>query len=92
MTYELLAFIGLLTFAFALFAIVRMGEKLFSKFHHAYIGFVLTLLPWWPVQVIGILIVAEDAYQHWRQKKEPGYLSPLHRIYVWAYRKVAGLK
>ena len=89
MTNEILAAVGLLTYAFALIMIARLGEKLFTKWHHAHGAFVLTWLPWWPVQVIGIAIIAEDAYQHWRQKKEPNYLSPLHRAYVWVYRKVA---
>lgn len=89
MTNEILAAIGLLTFIAALFFVVRLGEKMFTRWHHFYIGLVLSWTPWWPVQVIGIAISADDAYQHWRQKKEPEYLSPLHNAYVWVYRKVA---
>ena len=89
-TYLTLLVIGVLAYVAALFSIHRLGEKLFTKHHHAHIGFVFALIPWWPVQVIGIAIIAEDAYQHWRQKKEPNYLSRLHKIYVWVYRKVAG--
>ena len=32
--------------------------------------------------VIGVALVLDDIYQHWRQVKEPEYHSPVHRLYV----------
>jgi hypothetical protein len=45
-----------------------------TGWHHLYLGIGLLLISVW--------IITDDLYQHWRQKTEPGYASPLHRWYI----------
>lgn len=44
------------------------------EWHHGYGGAALGLLPWWPIQVVGLLILVDDIAQHLKQR------SPLHRF------------
>ena len=81
----------MILFTIALFlvwlvAVVRLDA--WREWHHAYIGIVLTFstTPW--VALVGVLILADDAWQHTKQTWEPSYESPLHRLYVWVYRRV----
>ncbi len=39
----------------------------------------LGLLVWLPLEIVGAILIIDDLYQHFRQKSEPGYLSPIHR-------------
>lgn len=65
-------------------------------FHHAYLGLATMivgfLLIWalWPaalaVMAIGFYVFADDVYQHIRQRREPEYQSPLHRMHDYLYR------
>jgi hypothetical protein len=54
--------------------------------HHFWIGLALLLVPLWPVQLIGLWLMADDAYQHLRQLDAPSYRSPLHRAWVMVIR------
>jgi hypothetical protein len=65
--------------------------------HHAYLGLFLMLLgflciwvfyPLSILAIIGIFVFIDDFYQHLRQRKQPDYASPLHRLFVerlWKY-------
>ena len=68
--------------------------------HHGYwgllimlMGFVGIALGWhsilvWTTVIIGFITLVDDVYQHLRQRKEPGYLSPLHRWFYWLVGKL----
>jgi hypothetical protein len=64
-------------------------------FHHAYLGaalmlggFLAVVFTGWPLWVcleivfVGVVIFADDLYQHARQRKDPAYRSPLNRLYA----------
>lgn len=72
--------------------------------HHAYLGLFLALigfvLVWvlpmlaFVLTVCGLAVFADDFYQHFLQRKEPEYQSPLHRIYckyLWPIKWVQKL-
>jgi hypothetical protein len=44
-------------------------------------GDVLTVM--WLAGSLGLLLTAADLHQHWRQVKEPAYLSPVRRAWSW---------
>lgn len=58
------------------------------QMHHLYLGALLALfavLPLWAQLAIAFLIVLDDVWQHaWQALSDPGYVSPLHRLYAWA--------
>lgn len=65
-------------------------------FEHG-LGILLLLIPavgpWWVrisiiilLYVPGIILYIDDAYQHWRQVREPSYKSPLHLWGWWELR------
>ena len=72
----------------------------FLGVHHGYLGLLLMLigfilvftkLPIWVSLifiVLGLPIFGSDYYQHYRQKTEPDYQDRIHKIYVWALRKM----
>jgi hypothetical protein len=72
----------------------------FKGIHHGYLGLALILIGFLLVftslpfiislvcVILGILIFADDYWQHYKQKKNPKYQSPLHRFYVWLIRKM----
>lgn len=77
-----------------LILVLRKLHRL-KEWHHGYYGAILALLPWWPLRVIGLILLVDDLYQHFiqAQDKEDGRrvrqdFSPLHRAYVWFYRLV----
>lgn len=84
--YGALALVGLAS----LLVIHRLAEV-----HHLYIGMALALIPWTPAQWVGLVLMLDDAMQHTVQAVEylRGFIlpdwSPIHRLYVWAYRLVA---
>jgi len=86
--------LALLGVILTLVALSNLGERPFTKWHHAYIGLVFALAPasWgvWAVLLwlAGLALIADDCYQHRRQKRAPYYLSPLHRIYERVYRAI----
>ncbi len=86
-----LALVGMVL---TLVALARMGERPFTKIHHIYWGLLLTLAPasWgvWAVLlwITGLALIVDDLLQHRRQKREPYYTSPLHRIYERVYRAI----
>jgi len=73
--------------------------------HHFYWGLILCivgfwllfplpklgLLVWLPLEIVGALLIVDDLYQHFRQKSEPEYLSPIHRWWdefvMWIRRR-----
>lgn len=86
-TYGALALVGLVS----LTLIRRLAEV-----HHLYIGMALALLPWQPAHWVGLVLMADDAVQHAVEaidflrgfKPRPDW-SPIHNLYVWAYRLIA---
>ena len=93
MTPELWVAYGVLAVAglAALVLIHRLAE-----IHHLYIGMALALIPWPPAHWVGLVLMADDTVQHAVQaidflrglKPRPDW-SPIHRLYVWAYRLIA---
>lgn len=82
--------IGALVGLTSLSRLRRLGEL-----HHLYYGLALGALPWWPVRLLGLALVADDAMQHLVQAQDVAYglpprpdWSPLHRLYVWLVRRV----
>jgi len=73
------------------------GEMVMAGVHHAYLGLFLMLIGFLAIWVfypsailiiIGIFVFLDDAYQHLRQRSNPEYASPLHRLFVahfWKY-------
>lgn len=65
-----------------------------AEVHHLYIGAALALVPWEPARWVGLVLMLDDAVQH--AVEAVAYLdgrimpdwSPIHRLYVWAYRAV----
>ena len=67
--------------------------------HHFYIGLAIILISffliWKDVSTtmvliifwIGSVILLDDFHQHMRQRTEPKYYSPLHRLYGWFYSR-----
>ena len=77
-----------------------MIKKMLTGVHHWQFGVAAIAvgiwLEQWRLVALGVYLVADDTYQHWRQKREyidpwPGtgaryvYHSPVHRSYVWAF-------
>ena len=69
-----------------------MKNNSLRGFHHFYlgipiliIGFILiwkgTLVLYVVTLVIGSYVIYDDLYQHLRQKVNPDYASPLHKLY-----------
>jgi len=69
------------------------------EWHHGYVGlaalagsFVYVLAvdrPHWIAALVwlaGLWLLADDAYQHWRQHYEPDYRSPVNRLWGWMLR------
>ena len=81
-----------------------MIRKMLTGVHHwqfgvAAIALGIWLHQWWLV-ALGVYLVADDIYQHWRQEqpieiewhggtfgkeKHPDYRSPVHRLYVYLF-------
>ena len=67
-------------------------------FHHYFVGLILLLAGFLFVisegslvtacllTSFGLWLCADDLYQHWRQRTEPDYRSPVHRLYGLIYR------
>jgi hypothetical protein len=73
----------------------RMGE-----FHHAYLGvglvifgFLIAGVTGVLVQMLGVIITADDVYQHQVQTLNgyTHYKSPLHELFAWTLWKVPGM-
>jgi hypothetical protein len=58
------------------FSVARLG--VLREWHHFWIGFALTLLPFPWLVALGVLIMWDDAVQHAVQMWKPAYRSPLH--------------
>lgn len=77
---------GLAMLAVLLVVLVRLqriGKARHGKvaqIHHGYLGAALMLVPWWPAQLVGLVILADDLVQHLMQLRKPDWLSPLHRL------------
>lgn len=73
-----------------LLAVVLVGSLMWLKrlreIHHGYYGLAFALIPWRPVQILGLILLTDDTLQHLVQCWRPAYLSPLHRLYGIAYR------
>lgn len=67
--------------------------------HHAYLGMVLMLTGFylifypnihWSLSLglilIGAWLFIDDYYQHWKQRSNRFYRSPIHRFYNWIMR------
>lgn len=86
--------LAILGVVLTLVALSKLGERPFTKWHHAFIGLVFSLAPasWGVIAALlwlaGLAIIADDLYQHRRQKREPYFTSYLHRLYERAYRAV----
>ncbi|HET7551212.1 MAG TPA: hypothetical protein VFK04_07975 [Gemmatimonadaceae bacterium] len=66
-----------------------------KEWHHGYLAMIVGVIPWWPARIAALVLFADELYQHVRQElaKRAGRPmnpddSPLHRLYVWAYRAV----
>ena len=67
-----------------------------NQWHHGHIGFALLFLaasryptgsPWWLLVLAAAgWLMADDLYQHERQRTEPAYRSPIHRWTVPIYK------
>ncbi len=65
------------------------------ELHHGYYGLVLGALPWWPVRLVGLVLLVDDGWQHTVQVGDvaegrpmrPDF-SPVHRFYVWLVRRI----
>jgi len=61
------------------------------EIHHFYWGIILLvigfiLIFYAPVfgiilSILGLILVIDDEYQHYRQRRQPEYRSPIHRLY-----------
>ncbi|MCK5602980.1 hypothetical protein KAR91_13945 [Candidatus Pacearchaeota archaeon] len=71
--------------------------------HHGYIGLALSAVAlvvilsardtWladagFVAGIIGVLLVADDLFQHHRQHRHPLYRSPVNRLWGWVLRRV----
>jgi hypothetical protein len=68
-----------------------------DELHHEYVGALLVVigcfLALW-VAAIGLALMIDDAYQHYRQVfgEEPLYQSRLHQLYGWFYGRFAFIR
>lgn len=64
------------------------------EWHHFYLGLILwggaSLACWVPLQVVGLIVTWDDAFQHgWQAlRRTVRYRSPLHRLYEWLFVRV----
>lgn len=78
---------------------VRGGSFRIDELHHAYIGPPLVVIGWFVspwLMLAGVLLTADDTYQHWRQTwcAESDYRSPVHVLFaatLWKLRWVQRL-
>ena len=84
-----------LSLAELLIQLLRLGRL--RELHHGYYGAVLAVLPWWPLRILGMYLLLDDVWQHWVEALDiedgrvprPDF-SPVHRLYLWLYRKLPG--
>jgi 4-hydroxybenzoate polyprenyltransferase len=78
-------------------------ENWFKGYHHFYTGIILAIAGfvlmgngwYWTglfVIAVGIIVILDDVWQHFRQKNNPEYHSPLHRLYVYIWKKSAFIR
>ena len=78
-------------------------ERWFAGFHHFYlgialavVGFILMGASWYYVGLFtiltGLLVIIDDVWQHFKQRVDPDYHSPLHRLYEAIYSKFAFIR
>lgn len=71
-------------------------EKWFKGWHHYYLGIILLILGfiimgcgWYrtgiSIIISGLITIVDDAIQHFKQRKNPEYHSPLHKLYGFIY-------
>jgi hypothetical protein len=58
-------------------ACLKLG--VLREWHHFWLGLPLALMGYWPVMLLGNVIMWDDAIQHAVQCWRPAYRSPLHR-------------
>lgn len=68
-----------------------------DEMHHVYLGALIVVLGYlvaWPLLLLGLIVMADDVYQHWRQVwcAEPYYRSPLHRLYGWTLWRLSWIR
>lgn len=84
--------------AYGALALVGLGSlgiiHRLREIHHLYIGMALALVPWPAAHWVGLVLMLDDSVQHaveavayLRGRIMPDW-SPIHRLYVWAYRAV----
>jgi membrane protein YqaA with SNARE-associated domain len=74
-----------------------------SELHHFYVGLGSVVLAWvavfrvggvlgstaaWAFGLFGLWLIADDLFQHYRQREHLLYRSPAHRIWAWLLRKI----
>lgn len=73
-------------------------------FHHYYIGILMLIISFIILISIGsptlsatlfwlgLIVIADDYFQHWRQKTDPYYRSPINMLYGATLYKVAFIR
>ncbi len=72
---------------------MNQNNKFYKGWHHFYLGLLLELVSFYllfhvvvwvgcVVFLIGLIMILDDFYQHWRQESDINYHSPLHRLYA----------
>ncbi len=78
-------------------------ERWFAGFHHFYLGIALAVVGftlmgagWYWVGLFtiltGLLVIVDGAWQHFKQRSDPEYRSPLHKLYGVIYSKFAFIR
>jgi len=69
------------------------NKKYYIGWHHFYMGLAIVVIGFYClfhtydwiaviVTLLGLYIMSDDFYQHWRQNYDIGYHSPLHNFYA----------
>ena len=68
-----------------------------AQYHHLYVGLLAVGIAWiaifkaedfvlinaWAWGLFGVWMIADDLYQHQKQRGTPSYRSPVNRLYHW---------
>ncbi len=74
-------------------------EKWFKGWHHLYLGIILLIVGfflmgfgWYrigfSIMIAGIVCIVDDTMQHFKQRKDSEYHSPLHIAYGFIYARL----
>ncbi len=78
-------------------------EKWYKGWHHLYLGILLLIIGfsimgfgWYRIgfatMIAGIICILDDTMQHFKQRNDSEYHSPLHRIYGFIYARVGFIR